>query len=119
MLKKISTAALRKGMFVDQFCGSWLDHPFWSRKLLIEDDKTLETIVHSSIAEVVIDTAKGADVAPNPTSNAAPDLDPETDSDEFHISVIPYPSSGHPTTGPGVNWRGPIASFTTCLTSPT
>ena len=61
MLKKISTATLRKGMFVDQFCGSWLDHPFWSRKLLIEDDKTLETIVHSSITEVVIDTAKGAD----------------------------------------------------------
>ena len=90
MLKKISTATLRKGMFVDQFCGSWLDHPFWSRKLLIEDDKTLETIVHSSITEVVIDTAKGADVAPNPTSNAAPDPAPETDS-------APCPSAEVPT----------------------
>ncbi len=90
MLKKISTAALRKGMFVDQFCGSWLDHPFWSRKLLIEDDKTLETIVQSNNPDVFIYTANGADFAPNPTSSAAPDPAPESDS-------APCPSADVPT----------------------
>ena len=71
MLKKIPTAALRKGMFVDQFCGSWLDHPFWTRKVLIEDDKTLDTILKSPITEVVIDTGKGADWTPGEPAEAA------------------------------------------------
>ena len=74
MLKKIPTAALRKGMFVDQFCGSWLDHPFWTRKVLIEDDKTLDTILKSSITEVVIDTGKGADWTPGELTEAAAEL---------------------------------------------
>ncbi len=74
MLKKIPTAALRKGMFVDQFCGSWLDHPFWTRKVLIEDDKTLDTILKSPITEVVIDTGKGADWPPGEPAEAAAEL---------------------------------------------
>lgn len=74
MLKKIPTAALRKGMFVDQFCGSWLDHPFWTRKVLIEDDKTLDTILKSPITEVVIDTGKGADWPPGELTEAAAEL---------------------------------------------
>ena len=74
MLKKIPTAALRKGMFVDQFCGSWLDHPFWTRKVLIEDDKTLDTILKSPITEVVIDTVKGADWPPGEPAEAAAEL---------------------------------------------
>ncbi len=74
MLKKIPTAALRKGMFVDQFCGSWLDHPFWTRKVLIEDDKTLDTILKSPITEVVIDTGKGADWTPGELTEAAAEL---------------------------------------------
>ena len=74
MLKKIPTAALRKGMFVDQFCGSWLDHPFWTRKVLIEDDKTLDTILKSPITEVVIDTGKGADWTPGEPAEAAAEL---------------------------------------------
>lgn len=62
MLKKIPTQSLRVGMFVDKFCGSWLQHPFWSKKLLIEDVKTLNTILQSSVTEVVIDISKGLDV---------------------------------------------------------
>ena len=78
MLKKIPTAALRKGMFVDQFCGSWLDHPFWTRKVLIEDDKTLDTILKSPITEVVIDTGKGADWTPGEPIEAAAELPEQT-----------------------------------------
>ncbi|UJJ31073.1 HD-GYP domain-containing protein [Halopseudomonas maritima] len=96
MLKKISTAALRKGMFVDQFCGSWLDHPFWSRKLFIENDKTLESIVLSSITEVVIDTTKGADVASRPSNCATPDPEPAPETDADPISAAEVPAAGAP-----------------------
>ena len=77
MLKKIPTQSLRVGMYVDKFCGSWLQHPFWSKKLLIEDVRTLNTILQSSIAEVIIDVSKGLDVevasSPDiPTSADAP-----------------------------------------------
>lgn len=49
-------------MYVDKFCGSWLQHPFWSKKVLVEDTKTLNTILQSSVAEVIIDVSKGLDV---------------------------------------------------------
>ncbi|WP_341707190.1 HD-GYP domain-containing protein [Halopseudomonas sp.] len=61
-LKKIPTQSLRVGMYVDKFCGSWLQHPFWSKKVLVEDTKTLNTILQSSVAEVIIDVSKGLDV---------------------------------------------------------
>lgn len=73
-LKKIPTQSLRVGMYVDQFCGSWLQHPFWSKKVLVEDSKTLNTILQSSVAEVIIDVSKGLDVevdAPLDTQAAA------------------------------------------------
>lgn len=77
MLKKIPTQSLRVGMYVDKFCGSWLQHPFWSKKLLIEDVRTLNTILQSSITEVIIDVSRGLDVevasSPDiPTSADAP-----------------------------------------------
>ncbi|WP_425054213.1 HD-GYP domain-containing protein [Pseudomonas abyssi] len=91
MLKKIPTAALRKGMFVDQFCGSWLDHPFWTRKVLIEDDKTLDTILKSPITEVVIDTGKGADWTPGELTEATAELP------EQAVEADPVPATGRQT----------------------
>ena len=62
MLKKITTEQVRIGMYVERFCGSWMQHPFWSSKLLIEDRQTLQRIRESSVTELVIDLAKGVDV---------------------------------------------------------
>tara|TARA_R110000764_G_scaffold112134_7_gene199046 strand:+ start:24453 stop:25682 length:1230 start_codon:yes stop_codon:yes gene_type:complete len=62
MLKKISTEQVRIGMYVERFCGSWMQHPFWSSKLLIEDQQTLQRIRESAVTELVIDLAKGVDV---------------------------------------------------------
>lgn len=79
-LKKIPTQSLRVGMFVDKFCGSWLQHPFWSKKVLIEDARTLNTILRSSITEVVIDLARGVDVEPPAvTGNAVVDAPSESE----------------------------------------
>lgn len=72
MLKTIPLSQARKGMYVHKFCGSWIDHPFWGRRLLIEDDDQLRQICSSRIKELVIDLARGVDVLDDqPLVNAA------------------------------------------------
>lgn len=61
MLKKIATADLRLGMYVHQLCGSWLDHPFWKKRFLLEDPKQLAQLRASPIREVWIDVQRGID----------------------------------------------------------
>lgn len=62
MLKKIPSAQLRLGMYVHEFCGSWVDHPFWRSKFLVGADTQLRKILQSGISELWIDTAKGLDL---------------------------------------------------------
>ncbi len=62
MLKKIDVEQLRLGMFLKELCGSWMDHPFWNTKFLIEDPADLARIYDSAIRQVWIDTSKGTDV---------------------------------------------------------
>lgn len=62
MLKKIPAKLVCEGMFVHKFCGSWLQHPFWSSQFLIKDAATAEKIRQASIKEVVIDLSKGCDL---------------------------------------------------------
>ena len=62
MLKRISVQHLRPGMFLQEFCGSWMDHPFWRSKFLIEDPQDIQRVMASSIREIWIDTSKGLDV---------------------------------------------------------
>jgi putative nucleotidyltransferase with HDIG domain len=62
VLKKIGIEKLRLGMFIHEFCGSWMDHPFWKAKFVLEDETDLERCRDSAIRELWIDTAKGADV---------------------------------------------------------
>lgn len=61
-LKKIAADQLRLGMYVNELCGSWMDHPFWNTKFLLEDPADLETIHASSIKEIWIDVDRGLDV---------------------------------------------------------
>jgi putative nucleotidyltransferase with HDIG domain len=63
MLKKISIKQLTLGMHIKEFCGSWMEHPFWRNAFVITDPKDIEDILASSIKEVWIDSAKGLDVA--------------------------------------------------------
>lgn len=62
MLKRIQTKDLRVGMHLHEFCGSWMDHPFWKTKFKITDPHDIELVLASSISEVWIDTSKGLDV---------------------------------------------------------
>jgi putative nucleotidyltransferase with HDIG domain len=65
MLKKIPVRKLGLGMYLQAFCGAWLDHPFWRTKFLLADPDDLVLIRKSIIAEVWIDISKGRDVDPD------------------------------------------------------
>ncbi len=62
MRKRISISDLRIGMFIEEFCGSWMDHPFWRAHFVVESVNDLERIHDSGIREVWIDVSKGLDV---------------------------------------------------------
>jgi len=62
MLKKVRVEQLTVGMHLKEFCGSWMEHPFWRTGFVIIDPKDLQTILASSIKEVWIDCDKGLDV---------------------------------------------------------
>jgi putative nucleotidyltransferase with HDIG domain len=63
MLKKISVQQLTVGMHLKEFCGSWMEHPFWRTGFVITDSKDIQSVLASSIKEVWIDCSKGLDVA--------------------------------------------------------
>ena len=62
MLKTIAPQQARVGMFVHGFEGSWMDHPFWRTKFLIDTPQQAEKIRQSAVAGLVIDMAQGMDV---------------------------------------------------------
>ena len=64
MLKRISVNQLTVGMHLKEFCGSWMEHPFWRTSFVLRDPKDIESILASSIKEVWIDSSLGLDVAP-------------------------------------------------------
>ena len=63
MLKKIKVEQLIVGMHLKEFCGSWMEHPFWRSGFVITDPKDIQTILASSIKEVWIDSSKGLDIS--------------------------------------------------------
>lgn len=62
MLKRIAVKDIQLGMFICEFCGSWMEHPFWKTKFLLTDEKDLQAILTSGIKELWIDVTQGADV---------------------------------------------------------
>lgn len=68
MLKKISVDQLTMGMHLKEFCGSWMEHPFWRTGFVLTDPKDLASVRASSIKEVWIDASKGLDVPEGQTA---------------------------------------------------
>lgn len=62
MLKKIRVEQLTVGMHLKEFCGSWMEHPFWRTGFVIHDPRDIQSILASSIKEVWIDSDQGLDV---------------------------------------------------------
>ena len=49
-------------MFINEICGSWMEHPFWKKAFLLSSSEDLKTLQTCGIQEVWIDTDKGLDV---------------------------------------------------------
>lgn len=49
-------------MYVDEVCGSWMDHPFWKKSFKVSNARILKTLQECGIHEVWIDVARGLDV---------------------------------------------------------
>jgi HD-GYP domain-containing protein (c-di-GMP phosphodiesterase class II) len=62
MLKKIAIKHVRLGMYIHEFCGSWMEHPFWRTRFKLETGEDLQRIRQSEITELWIDTSLGLDV---------------------------------------------------------
>ena len=73
MLKCIAVADLRVGMYIHEFCGAWMDHPFWKSRFLLKSEKDLQRIKASSIGELWIDVSKGLDIEVG-TASASPEV---------------------------------------------
>ena len=54
-LKKIPVRQLLVGMYVHEFCGSWMEHPFWRSRFLLNSEADLARVVQSGIKELWID----------------------------------------------------------------
>ena len=79
MLKKIQVSQLTLGMHLKEFCGSWMEHPFWRSGFVITDPKDIESILASSIKEVWIDCSKGIDVPQGQSAVSEAESDAEVE----------------------------------------
>ncbi|CAH1208345.1 HDIG domain-containing protein [Candidatus Nitrotoga sp. BS] len=62
MLKKIKVADVRLGMYIQEVCGSWMDHPFWKKSFKLTEYQDLNTLKNCGVLEIWIDTNLGLDV---------------------------------------------------------
>ena len=74
-------------MYIDEICGSWMDHPFWKKSFLLESDKDLATLQNSSIREVWIDTRLGRDVEAGSTATFEKDATKDVENELAQISA--------------------------------
>jgi len=80
MLRKVPLEEVRLGMFVHAMEGSWLQHPFWRRRFLLDSEDDLRRLLDSDIPGIVIDDERGAvpaqSAAPAPAPAPAPAIRP-------------------------------------------
>ena len=62
MLKKINVQDVKVGMYLQEICGSWMEHPFWKKSFEISDPRDIKTLQECGIHELWIDTDKGLDI---------------------------------------------------------
>ena len=79
MLKRIAVRDVRMGMFITELCGSWMEHPFFKTKFLLEDNQDLESLIKSGIKEVWINTDKGLDADEIVPGKTLSDIEDETE----------------------------------------
>lgn len=92
MIKRIPVSELKLGMFVQELHGSWLKHPFWKTKFLLEDIEDLSLLKTCGIAEVSIDSDK---------SISTPGRLPKTETSPEAAQVVTAARSARPVPKAG------------------
>lgn len=82
MRRKVKVSDVRLGMYIDELCGSWMDHPFWRTSFLLEDTGDLDTLRKSAVRDVWIDTARGLDLL------TPPEYDDEAATEQYTEAVL-------------------------------
>lgn len=100
MLKRIEVKHLTLGMYLHEFCGSWMEHPFWRSRFLLQDPQDLARIRATEIHEVWIDTSKGLDIAPGTASVSRAEADAQLDSDFQQLEDLPAQPAPAPAVTP-------------------
>ncbi len=80
MLKRIAVTDLQIGMFICEFCGSWMEHPFWKSRFLLTDPKDLHAIQTSGVKELWIDASKGSDLDASIPAQSEEEVARQTDA---------------------------------------
>ena len=96
MFKRIGVHQLILGMYLKEFCGSWMEHPFWRSGFVLADTKDIEAILASSIKEVWIDSSRGLDVPE--TQPAVLQAEADADAEATLIRVAPRRESVAPVS---------------------
>ncbi|WP_145151813.1 HD-GYP domain-containing protein [Pseudomonas oryzihabitans] len=73
MLKKVTSAEVCLGMYIHKFEGSWIDHPFWKARFLLQEPRDLQKIQDSAVTAVWIDIARGLDCRSRNECSPAPE----------------------------------------------
>ena len=89
MLKRIQVRHRTVGMYLQEFCGSWMEHPFWKAKFLLKDPKDLARIQATAIRECWIDTSRGLDVAVGTTSESREEVNARIETDFSRLEDLP------------------------------
>lgn len=79
MLKRIAVRDIKLGMFICEFCGSWMEHPFLKTRFLLDNEKDLLAIQTSGIKELWIDTDQGLSMSDELPGKTEAEVARETD----------------------------------------
>jgi putative nucleotidyltransferase with HDIG domain len=80
VLKHISVAELRLGMYVHEFCGSGIEQSFWKNGFMLSSEHDLQRILDAKVAELWIDDSRGVGLTLATVLQPAPSLPPSLQS---------------------------------------
>ena len=89
MLKRISVHQLTLGMHLQEFCGSWMEHPFFRSSFVVTDAEDIAAILGSSIKEVWIDCDKGLDVAKGEVTLSQAQAEARVENELAQVADVP------------------------------
>lgn len=89
VLKRIAVSDLCLGMYINEFCGSWMEHPFWKARFLLDSDHDLQRIRDSGIDEVWIDVSKGLDLPSGLPAQSEEEVAAEVEASLHAVATTP------------------------------